>query len=103
MSMCLYCAGLGETSDGYHVHKCNYCKGTGCNQSAPFRPVDNGTISCSDCDGLGFIDEHCEACNGSGEGMAADTICGKCSGLGVEMTECETCGGSGEMEQESDE
>jgi len=102
MSMCLYCAGLGSTGDGYHVRKCSYCKGTGCNQSAPFRPEQNSKTSCPDCDGLGFIDEHCNACNGSGEGMSSDTLCRKCGGMGVEMSECETCRGSGETEQESE-
>jgi len=97
--MCLYCGGLGSTGDGYHTRKCIHCKGTGCDQSAPFRPSTE--IECPDCDGIGFLDRTCIRCAGSGEGMADGTHCASCAGSGVEFTECETCRGTGEMEKES--
>ena len=67
MSACLYCSGLGQTGDGHFVKICTYCKGTGCNQSAPFKPVDDREV-CDVCGGEGGRNNvKCKACKGSGK------------------------------------
>ena len=64
MSACLYCGGLGHNDEG---KKCDYCKGTGCNQHAPFKPVDDREV-CDVCGGEGGRNNvKCKACRGSGK------------------------------------
>ena len=99
MSACLYCGGLGQTGDEHFVKKCDYCKGTGCNQSAPFkpRPVEP---DCEACEGKGFTNEYCSWCSGSGEGCADGTRCSACKGTGNEASECQLCNGTGKVKRE---
>ena len=43
---------------------------------------------CDKCED-GIIEEYCDACNGSGEGMHADTTCQVCKGKGVQRSLCD--------------
>ena len=53
---------------------------------------------CPVCNGEGQIEEHCNQCDGSGEGLHDGTTCRTCGGDGGMHERCESCGGNGEME-----
>jgi len=55
---------------------------------------------CENCEGQGYTEGYCYACNGSGEGCADGTTCRRCKGSGSDRCECEECGGTGEIDEE---
>ena len=57
--------------------------------------TDNDMIECPCCDGKGIADLGCNACGGSGEGMADGSRCHVCRGRGAYDGECPDCYGSG--------
>ena len=77
MSVCLYCAGLGHNNEG---KKCSYCKGTGCNQSAPFKPAD----VCPKCNGRGKVTTKVQT-----------PECTPCSAPETWFVRCACCAGTG--------
>lgn len=46
---------------------------------------------CDTCEGLGYIENSCGICRGSGEGMYDGSTCYSCKGSGVETIECDEC------------
>jgi len=61
------------------------------------------TKECEVCEGLGYEDNICLSCSGSGEGCACGTTCRSCHGSGSEKVECENCNGTGEVFCEDDD
>lgn len=53
-------------------------------------------MNCTVCNGKGYIDDTCQSCNGSGEGMHDGLTCLMCHGSGVQTIECEACNGTGD-------
>lgn len=57
-------------------------------------------MECLTCEGNGKMDELCNTCNGSGEGMHDGSHCRICRGEGSKLVQCIECGGSGEVKPE---
>ena len=55
-------------------------------------------VECTECCGTGIMEECCDLCNGSGEGMHDTTRCMSCKGSGLKRWKCETCNGAGRIE-----
>ena len=88
--------GHEQTMD-YHVDTvCDMCHLTGC-------WTKEIIVECEECEGNGYIDTYCLACNGSGEGMHEGTRCRSCNGSGSDTEECSLCDGTGRMMQEDED
>ena len=60
-------------------------------------------VECEKCEGKGYTNEYCLACNGSGEGCADGTRCSACKGSGNCQEQCDDCDGTGELNGDEDE
>lgn len=44
---------------------------------------------CEKCDDLGYIDDVCKLCAGTGEGQGDGSFCDICNGRGIEYVTCD--------------
>ena len=58
---------------------------------------------CETCEGTGWVEEYCQMCNGSGEGMYDGATCWACRGKGCTTAPCEVCGGYGVVDEDGGE